>query len=164
MNEFERRVIDLALNHQNLMKAAGVGFGGGARVEPYVYAGAVGSVAAPLVAGVTSQIVIPVQADSYFLLSYISAAQVLNASTFMVPSAGEIQITDTGNGVTIYNRPQPASVVAGTCDFNSPGLPFLLTVPRVILPNVNIKVDYTHRGLNSDGFQIAFFGAKVYTN
>jgi hypothetical protein len=163
MNEYERRVIDLALNHANLMAAIG-SIGSGARIEPYVYSGATGSSADPLIAVVARQIVIPIQADSHFVISYVSAVQVLAGNPiFMVTSQGEIQITDTGNGSTLYNRAQPAGVIMGGCDFNSSGLPLLLTVPRIVLPNTNIKIDYTHRGANSDGFQIAFFGTRVYT-
>jgi hypothetical protein len=162
MNEFERRLVDLALNHRNLARAAQVP-GGRATIEPYVYAASCGSAAAPLVDGSQNQMVIPIQADSHFVITYITAVHVLPGNPIFVVSAhGDLQITDTGNGATLYSRANPSDTLVGGGDFSAPGLPFLLPVPRIVLPNTNIKVDYTHRGPDSNGYQIAFFGSRVY--
>lgn len=163
MNEFERRQLDLYVNHMNLLQAAQVP-GGRSTIEPYVYSGAIGSAAAPLTNGTAYQMVIPVQADAHFVISYITAVHVLPGNPIFVVSAfGDLQITDTGNGQTLYNQAGPSDVLVGGADFGpAPGLPFMLPIPRIILPNTNIKVDYIHRGADSNGYQIAFFGARVY--
>ncbi len=163
MNEYERRVLDLAQNHENLKEAA-ASEGRLSLIEYYAYSISFGTAAAPLVAPATVQGIIPIQSDSYFVLSYINASMQFSGTPFVdKPQLFRLQITDTGAGRTLYSNPSIAELLVGGANAFIPGVPLLLTVPRVIRPNTNIKVDVETFSNNLDGIFISLIGAKVYT-
>lgn len=145
MNEWERRRIETFKNHLDLMSIA-QRLGPNALVEYFGYSAQVGSQAAPLVLGVPQQSIIAVQADSHFVLQYISTAivqpDVALQGIYALPSGNIIlQITDTGAGEVLYSSPANAATVTGTVLPGQTGIPLLLPVPRVIPPNTNIKIE-----------------------
>lgn len=178
MNEYERRIIELTQNHLDLTQAA-QSVNPNAIVEPFSYSLRIGSVANPLVAGVTQQGVIVVQADAYFILSYINTGVIVPTTAAfydgVVNTPGNIsfQMQDTGTGDIIYSRPSPAAIAAGavlTGQFGTSGqtgIPMLLPFPRVIRPNTNIKFEVTQMGVDAVnnpqpvGFFVTLTGSRV---
>lgn len=160
MNEYERRMLDLAQNWVNLRKAAATE-GHLSALEFFGYTANFGAVAS----GDTAQVVVPVQADAFFVLSYITAAQQVETDPDInLASAFTLQITDTGAGKTLYSAPSIASLLVGSANAFTLGIPILLAVPRVIRPNTNIKLDVTNFGTdNLDGIFISMIGTKVFT-
>lgn len=168
MNEFERRVLEITQNHKDLrdlvarLKKSAV-------IEHFGYTGSVGSIAAPLVNGVTQSFNIPLQADAYFLMQYIATAVIRPDTPWYCTDSGNImlQITDTGSGEVIYNTPSSAGILTGTTVRPQTGVPLLLPIPRLIRPNTTIKVDVTQSGVNvSDnqqpvGFFISLLGSRI---
>jgi len=164
MNEYERRVLDLAQNNMNLREAAAAE-GRLSLIEYFGYSTQIGSRTAPVLSGEDRQAVIPIQADSYFVLSYIIASEVYTGAPEFVekPADFTLQITDTGAGKTLYSSPTVAELLVGGANAYIQGIPLLLAVPRVIRPNTNVKIDINNFGPNSlAGIFISLFGAKVY--
>lgn len=106
-------------------------------------------------AGAASTLV-PIQADSDFVLTYISAATVQAGAIVSNPVA-TCQFTDTGTGKTFFSSPTLLTLVTGTN-----GFPFILPAPRVIAPNVNIKIDVVNNTAAPLDFWFSLEGARVY--
>lgn len=173
MNEFERRRIETAQNHVDIHSVV-ASLGESVIIEHFGYSAELGSAAAPFVDGVTQSIIIPMQSDAYFVLQYISTCVVYASTTntfgtnvFSASGHINMQITDTGAGEVLYNVPAIASILAGTPNRAQVGIPLLLPMPRVIPPNVNIKIDATQTGHNAtsvqavQGFWVGLFGSRV---
>lgn len=168
MNEYERRRLELAQNHEDLrgliasMKRTAV-------IEHFGYTASLGSVAAPLVNAVPQSVNIPLQADAYFLLQYISTAVIRPNTPWYFTDSGSIslQITDTGAGEVLFNTPSLAGILAGTPTRPQTGIPLLLPIPRLIRPNTTIKIDATQLGVNVTdnqqpvGFFISLLGSRI---
>lgn len=171
MNEFERRSIEVLQNHrdiQTLLKS----FGRKAIVEYFAYSARIGTRANPLVAGVKQQTVLAIQSDAYFVLQYVSVAQLpsLNANpqSSAIFDGGNflLQITDTGAGATLYSAESLAGILTGTVDPGVSGIPMLLPIPRLIPPNTNIKIEITQLGtqaINQSvlGAFVCLMGARI---
>lgn len=168
MNEFERRQIEIAQNDRDLRKISR-DMGKPALIEHFGYTGVLGSIAAPLVNGVTQSLLIPIQADAWFVLQYISTCVILpNSPSLMSPSGNiQLQLTDTGNGEVLFNTPGPAAILTGTPSRAQSGIPLLLPIPRIIRPNTNVKADVTQFGVNVGnnqqpvGFFLSLMGSRV---
>ncbi len=173
MNEYERRVLEITENHEAL-KAIVESLGSSAVVEYFGYVVEIGSIASPLVNGVTQQVTIATRADSWFVVEYLSSAVILpNGSTFgdlsvfTDPGNINLQITDTGAGKEIYNSAGPAGILTGAPNAAIAGVPLLLPTPRPIPPNTNIKVEATQLGLTAlenpqpVGFFLMLNGARI---
>ena len=168
MNEYERRVLELAQNHQDFrdmlarLKKTAV-------VEHYGYTATLGSVAAPLVNATPQSVNIPLQADAYFLLQYISTAVIKPDTPWYCSDSGNIllQITDTGSGEVLYNSANLAGILTGTPSRPQTGIPMLLPIPRLIRPNTTIKADVTQFGVNITnnqqpvGFFLSLLGSRI---
>lgn len=168
MNEFERRQLEIAQNHVDLkdvvaaMKRTAV-------IEHFGYTAALGSIAAPLVAGVPQSVNIPLQADAYFVLQYVSTAVIKPNTPFWCTDAGNIllQITDTGSGEVLFNTPSLGGILTGTTTRPQTGIPLLLPIPRVIKPNTTVKIDVTQLGVNVTdnqqpvGFFLSLLGSRI---
>lgn len=148
MNEYERRFLEITENHVNFVRALKEA-GGGNLVEYKGYSTQFGALAN----GVPQQALIAIEADAHFVLQYISASVILpNGSTYgqlaVASSAANIllHIQDTGNGENLMNQPVPAALAAGTPLPGMTGIPFLMPVPRVILPNTNVKIEVQNLG------------------
>ncbi len=173
MNEYERRALELAINHVALKRIV-ESMGSAAVVEHFGYVLEIGSIAAPLVAGVQRQGVITLRADAWFVLTYISGAVILpngstwgNLSTFTDPGNVKLQITDTGAGQELFSTSAPAGIITGTPNPGIAGVPLTLPTPRAIPPNTNIKVEVTQIGNTAlenpapVGFFLVLNGARV---
>lgn len=168
MNEFERRQIEVAQNHVDLNTAVR-SLGYSAIIEHFGYSVQLGSQAAPLLNGVTNTAIIPMQADAYFVLQYISTCVIRPDILTFFQNSGNInmQITDTGSGNVLYSSLGPAGLAAGTALLAQPGVPLLLPVPRIILPNTNVKIDAVQNGVNvTDNkepvqFWVSLIGSRV---
>lgn len=173
MNEFERRRLELAQNHVDIHSVV-ASLGESVITEHFGYSGTVGSTASPLVDNVTQSIIIPMQSDAYFILQYISTCMVYASTTniygtnvFAPPQNINLQITDTGAGEVLYNVPSIAAILTGVPNRAQVGIPLLLPMPRVIPPNVNIKIDVTQLAHNAtniqacQGFWVALQGTRV---
>lgn len=158
LNEFERRFLEVTQNHLDLKEANA---GSALPPEYFGYSIQIGSSAAPLVSGVSQQGIIPIQADAWFVIEYISVGVILPAgSTYgdltQITDAGNIQlqITDTGAGQELYNLPSgfpgfPAILLAGSPIAAAAGIPYVFPTPRLIPPNTNIKVEATQLGFTA---------------
>jgi hypothetical protein len=162
MNEYERRMLDLAQNQMNLREAI-ASEGRLSLIEYFGYSTTIGSPTDQIAVGDTRQAIIPIQSDSYFILYYISASQQeAGAADVEFADSFSLQITDTGAGKTIYSAPSTADLLVGSANADALGIPFLLTVPRIIRPNTNIKIDVNNYGVILDRIFLSFVGAKVY--
>lgn len=176
VNEFERRFLEVTQNHLDLKEANA---GNSLPPEYFGYSLQIGSAANPLVVNVGQQGIIPIQADAWFVIEYISVGVILPAgSTFgdltQITDAGNIQlqITDTGAGQELYNLPSgfpgfPALLLAGSPIQAAAGIPYVFPTPRLVPPNTNIKVEATQLGFTAltnpqpVGFYIMLNGARV---
>lgn len=171
MNEWERRVLEVSQNHDDLMEAAGA-MSADALVEYFGYLGQIGTIAAPLVSGIPQQTVVAIQADSSFVLQYVSScvlysnATVGNGVIFNPSGNILLQITDTGAGEVLYSGPSLAGILGGTVAGGFCGIPMLLPIPRVIPPNSNVKIEVTQVGVSAANLApvtvyVALLGARV---
>jgi hypothetical protein len=167
MNEFERRMLEVARQHVDLAEALH-SMGSNAIVEHFGYSARIGSEASPLLDGVQQSTLLALQSDAWFVLQYISSCVVLPDSTWYGTDSGNIQlqITDTGEGNVLYSTPSSAGVLTATISRPQTGIPFLLPIPRLIPPNTNIKIDVTQMGVTVDntepvGFFISLMGSRV---
>jgi hypothetical protein len=159
MNEFERRMLDTiqtsAYFASMIREDKAV-----SAIDYYNYNFSVGTVAVPLAIGSTTSFTLQIQSDSYFVLNYMSAMAFDNAGVFSPQANILMQVTDTGSGKTFYSQPAQLSLVTG-----SQGFPFILSAPRVVNPNTNLKVDLTNAtGVTLSGIFVNFMGARVYYN
>lgn len=164
MNEFERRRLEIAQNHLDLIQVAH-SFSSDPIIEHFGYTIQIGTPTNPLVDGVTQQGVIQIQSDAYFVLQYISSSVIKPDVPMYMQDSGnvDLQITDTGSGHVLYNQPSRGAVLAGTASRALTGWPLLVPIPRVLLPNTNVKIEATQRGVNGTDNQgaIAFFVSLV---
>lgn len=160
LNEWERRFLEVTQNHLDLQEVIAQ-TGTGLPPEYFGYSLIVGSAANPLVAGVTQQGIIHIQADAWFVIQYLSVGVILPAgSTFgdltQITDGGnmQLQITDTGAGEELYNLPAgfpgfPAILLAGSPIAAAAGIPYVFPTPRLVPPNTNIKVEMTQLGFTA---------------
>lgn len=168
MNEFERRQLETAQNHVDL-KSVVTSLGHVAVIEHFGYVAQLGSIAAPLVNGITQTAIIAMQADAYFVLQYISCCVIKPDNPWYMQDAGNItlQITDTGAGEVLYNTPSQGGILTGTATRAQVGIPLLLPIPRIIPPNTNVKIEATQLGVNVTtnqqpvGFFCSLMGSRV---
>lgn len=168
MNELERRTLEVAQNHQDLKRLV-ASLKRTAVIEHFGYTATLGSVAAPLVNAVPQSVNLPLQADAYFLLQYVSTAVIKPNTPWYCTDAGNIllQITDTGSGEVLFNTPSLAGILTGTTVRPQTGVPLLLPIPRLIKPNTTVKIDVTQLGVNVTdnqqpvGFFISLLGSRI---
>jgi len=116
-----------------------------------------------LAAGGVANNNIQIQADSDFKLTKISgmadiAAAVQTASTLVIPLI-TINIVDTGSGRTLMSNPVPWGAIVGT-----PGLPFILPVPRIFKQRSNISIALTnYSAATTYNLHLALEGTKIFT-
>lgn len=150
LNEFERRVLQMAENYVDLGEALVAGGQTAVRPRYFGYSGVIGSAADPFVFNVPRQVIIPIRADSYFNLWCITVGIILpNGSTngdlsqVTMGNDMDLQITDMGSGETLYNVAAPAALLVGSPLPEAAGIPFVLRTPRLLPPNVNVLVEMT---------------------
>ena len=103
-----------------------------------------------------------IQADSAFILDKIAvfadiAGAAQTAATKVVPLV-TIQITDTGSGRQLQQGAMPLPNIAGNGE-----LPFVLTEPRVFVPNSVIQITYTNFDAAATyNIRLSLIGRKVF--
>lgn len=168
MNEFERRQLEVTQNHVDLRQVV-ADMKRSAIIEHFGYVATLGSIAAPLVNGVTQSANIPLQADAYFVLQYVTTCVIRPDFPYLCSPSGNVllQITDTGSGEVLFNAPNVAAILTGTVARPQTGIPLLLPIPRVIKPNTTVKIDATQYGVNVTdnqqpvGFFISLLGSRI---
>ena len=98
---------------------------------------------AALAAAANATAVVPVEADSTFVLvkmAYFAdiAGAAQTDSTFVVPLV-TVSITDTGSGRNLQQNPVPIDAIAGRGQ-----LPFVLPVPREFQANSSIQCTFSN--------------------
>lgn len=161
MNEFERRFIELAQNHKDLMAAAKAA-APNAIVRFFGYSASIDNDrGASLVAGTLYAKIIPIQADSTFFMGAINSAYLrLAAGVFVTPANGSLQITDAGSGDVLFSGATHAALAAGAVLRGVTGIPLLMPTPRLIPPGTNVLVEYTPF-LDQRAFYLTLLGARV---
>lgn len=150
INDFERRALDLAQMSNYLANVARKDRKILA-MEYFAYNIRIGTTTNPIVGGGQGQGLIQIQADSDFVIQYMSAGLIGTTNV-------SVQVTDTGAGKTFFNEP---TIVANA--FGESGYPFLLPVPRVVNPSTNLKIDITnHSGTNLTAAYFSFAGTRIY--
>lgn len=150
MNEYERRALEIAQNSSIIAAIAREGRSI-VNIDSFAYNLRIGTVAVPIAANGVASGATQIQADSDFVLVYMSAGQ-------RVGSQLTAQITDTGSGKTFFNE---QTLVANI--FGNGGFPLLLPQPRVINPSTNLKVDVTNlTAIAETGLFISFWGARIF--
>lgn len=152
MNVFETRALELAQQSNFLASVAREGQKI-VKIDNFAYNGTIGSAASTIAAGgATAQTIINFQADSDFVIQYVSADALATTQILL-------QVTDTGSGRTFYNQPTLFSLVAG-----SSGFPYLLPTPKVVAPSTNLQVSVTNidAAVACTGFFISFGGGRIY--
>lgn len=152
MNDFERRTLDAMQTTAlvQLVKRQNQDIVG---LDFFAYNVTIDAVAP---AGV-GQAVIQIQADSDFVLTYMSA-QTVAAGAIVTTPLQRVQVTDTGNGKTFFSAEGLQNLV-----FGNSGFPFLLPGPRVIVPNTNLQVNVTNfSGAATYSTDFSFMGIRVY--
>ncbi len=125
-------------------------------VENFSYnVGPVAIAAAAAAAGVAATVNLVTQSDSDFLLVNFSAL-VRNEPYYDDFPACLLQITDQGSGKTFFNQPSLLFLIAG-----NQGFPFVLPTPRLIMPNTNLKFDFTNLGI-AQSFYVTLTGLRIY--
>lgn len=133
-------------------------------VQYYAYNGRVGTDAVPLAVGVPQTDTFDTQADSDFLLTFISAAiQETAAGPMAYDDNVALQIQDLSTGKFFFNVPTVIGLVTG-----AGGFPFVLPAPRLLNPNTSIAVSATNRdaivngGAGPVGLYYAFHGTRIF--
>lgn len=109
--------------------------------------------------GATSNQNLQIQADSNFMiteLSYFAFDTTTNAAPATFTST--IQLTDTGSGMTLFDRAIPITSVFGTAQ-----LPFVMPISRVISANA-VLTGTLNAGVlaNATTIYLVFHGFKIY--
>jgi hypothetical protein len=164
-NEFERRMVEIARRHKDLESVV-AGLGSRAVIEHFGYTVQIGTEASPLVSGVQQSEILAMQADAWFVLEYISSCVITDGIPWYCLDSGavQIQLTDTGQGHTLYSTPSSAGVLTATISRPQTGIPFLLAIPRLIPPNTNIKIDATQFADDAttiDAIFVSLIGSRV---
>lgn len=135
-----------------------------AAVSYYAYNGRVGSDAVPLANGVPQTFNVETQADSDFVLTFITAAlQPTAGGAFQYNGNVAWQITDLSTGKPLFSADAAIALTSG-----AGGFPFVLPAPRVYGPNTTIAVKVTNHdaimnaGNGPVGLYFALHGSRVY--
>lgn len=135
-------------------------------VQYYAYNGVVGfaSSGANLLPNVTQTTTFDTQADSDFVLTFISAcAQETTGAPMSYNDNLALQIQDLSTGKFLFNVPTVMGLVTG-----AGGFPFVLPAPRLFNPNTTIAVSATNRdtivnaGAGLVNFFYAFHGSRIF--
>lgn len=163
MNEFERRMIEVASRQQDLNNVLAA-MGQNVLKESFGYT--YKTPVSPLVVGATQTGIVQMMSDSWFVLHAISSCVVTQGSYQWFTDSGsiEIEVTDSGSGYELYSNPSSAGVLTATVNRPSTGIPFLFPVPHLIPPNSNVKIDVTQFADTATAYEavyVFFTGTRV---
>lgn len=130
-------------------------------METYVYNAVVGTAAIPLtLANGAVQATLDTQADSDFVLTYLSASvNIASNGDMKVNRNLTLQIQDTSTGKLFFNVPSVMTLVAG-----AGGFPFIFPAPRVINANTTLLFTVQNRDATQDYNQafISLGGTRIF--
>lgn len=169
LNEWDIRFLDVVQQLLYIEQANE----GGSKPEAFGYPVTLGSAANPLTSGVPFQATVALQADSWFLWTYVSAGVTIpTTATF----GGPEQITDAANLLIQFTLPgrggdmaqipnsyagMPAALSCGSPIAQASGIPFQFPNPILLPPNANIQVSATKLGTNAGGDNPDMTGAYI---
>jgi hypothetical protein len=158
MNDFERRYLDI-LKQTDYISAVARPGREIVNIDYFAYNTRIGTDAVPIANGAVGQGIIEFQADSDFVLTYMSGATQGAAGAALTFNAQvPVQITDQGSGKTFFNTPTIMALA-----FGGGGFPFLLPSPRVFNPNTSALVAITNNtGGNLAGIYVTFHGSRIF--
>lgn len=159
MNEFQRKYLDILAQSDYISSVARPGKKI-LNIDYYAYNARIGTDAVPVAAtGGVGQAQVQIQADSDFVLSYISGgAQQTANDTINSAQSILVQMTDTGSGKKYFNQPTLLPIMAG-----QGGYPFMLPAPRVLNPNTILQIDVQNlMNISFVGIFFAFHGARIF--
>lgn len=131
-----------------------------ASVRYYNYNGRIGAPGAQLDLNIPRVAAIETQADSDFIMTYISLG--------LLPAAGAaltfnrnvtVQILDLSTGKNFFSQPTIMGLVGG-----AGGFPYVLPAPRVVNPNTSLQITAVNRDttVNYLSLFVAFHGTRVF--
>lgn len=165
MQDFQRRLIDAAQTQASMqdtiLKNKTRTGKTPIMVQNYSYVGQASAVAPVAAPGTPTQVVIPTNGDSDFIIVYM-AGLVFNTATqanIAAPLA-QVQITDNSSQRAMFSNPVLFNTV-----FGQGGFPYILQEPRLITANTQIIVQYYNlmsvAAIATD-MQVVFSGYRVY--
>jgi hypothetical protein len=158
MNDFQRRYLDILQRTDYISSVARPGREI-VNIDYFAYNLRIGTDAVPIAAAAIGQGQVDIQADSDFVLTYMSGAtQNAIGGALIFNSQTPIQITDQGSGKTFFNTPTIMALA-----FGGGGFPFLLPSPRVLNPNTSLLCAVTNNtGANLFGIYLTFHGSRIF--
>lgn len=165
MNEFEKRMIDIAQRQQDL-DAVLMAMGRNVLKEHFGYTTSIKYTDTSAAPSVQRTNIISIQSDAWFVMHSISTA----VQTFQTPQwftdggPYQIQVTDTASGYTLYSEPSTAGVLTSVNNRAMTGVPFLFPIPHIIPPNANIKIDLVQKWdlpTGIDSVYVTLLGTRV---
>lgn len=163
MNEYEKRLVDIAQRQQDL-DAVLLAMGRNVLKEHFGYTVVLRG--SPIAPNVNFTKMTSIQSDAWFVLHYISAG-IINVATeqwFSDAGSMQIQITNTGSGQVLYSSPSSAGVLTSVANRAISGVPFLLPVPVLLPPNTNVKIDlsqFADTGASYEAAFVSLMGTRV---
>lgn len=159
MSKFEAKYLEI-LNASPYIKAFAKPGRRVARIQYYDYNIRIGSAAAPLLLNTPQIGNIETQADSDFVMTYLSTGALQVANGVMTFNRNiTLQIQDQSTGKFFFSAPSVMGLVGG-----AGGFPYVFPAPRVINPNTNLQITVVNRDTttNFDGLFLAFHGTRIY--
>lgn len=158
MNQFQRKYLDL-LKQTDYISAVARPGRQIVNIDYFVYTARVGSDAVPIPVLGTGRANVQMQADSDFVMTYISSASSTATGVINTTAAATVQLTDTGSGKTYFSAPTVLQAIGGYG-----GFPFLLPSPRVLNPNTILQIDIANLSstITLPGVFFAFHGARIF--
>jgi hypothetical protein len=158
MNDFQRRYLDILQSTDYISSVARPGRKI-VNIDYFAYNNRIGTDTVPIANGAIGQGQIDFQADSDFVLTYMSAAVQNAAGGALIFNPNcTVQLTDQGSGKTFFNTPTLMALA-----FGGGGFPFLLPSPRVMNPNTSMLIQVLNStGGNLFGIYTVFHGARIF--
>ena len=122
--------------------------------QAFVYT--TGWVKLPITVGGTIDKSLAILADAPFICNYITG-QVRQAALLVTTWAGDIQISDSGRGRTLFNSAIPFDAIAGNAR-----QPYPFDPPRLFRMNSTLLITFTTNVTTVGDIQISFHGNKIF--
>lgn len=95
--------------------------------------------------------------NDYEIYQYIGVAFQSSGGTVDAGSLITVQLTDTGSGSTLFDRPLPLASMFGT-----PDLPMILPVPRMLRANSSLTATVYNGTANTVDVWLTFPGRRLF--
>lgn len=154
MQDFERRLL-MEVQNTGLIMSAARKDKRIIEISPFAYNPKITA----LGAGATDQAIAQIQADSDFVMVYMSAMALdTTGPTVVLNALALMQVTDTGSGRTYFDNPTLLPLV-----FGQQGFPYILPTPRVITENTNVQVEAQNiSAATTYDIYLSFVGIRIF--